>query len=736
MIGLPRRRRLRAFLQLTSTECGLCCCGMLLQHHGSVEPMWHLRAAFEVGRDGLSLDRMRAVLASRDMDVALYRADVAGLRTLPLPAVVHWERRHFVVLEALTDHWASIVDPAAGRSRLTAEAFRESYSGAVLTAVPNESFEPRRYAQPSPWRGFLAPVLRSRMSLLVIGLLSLLVYGVAVSLPLLTQWLVDRQIRGAGVPLGAASVALAGGLLLGYLGLLMLKLVRLVALVLVVGRDLMERTFGHLLRLPYSYFGARAPGELMFRLASVNAIRDLLSTQIVSGLLDAGILVTVFAVLFAKSPLIAFVALGFFFVIALLLVVSRRRVSDALDREMTEASRSQSLQLEAVVSIASVKVAGVEDEFFDRWRTTFRRSLQMMRARTLVQGSVDAAVNVIQTAGPVVILVLALGLVDAGRMTIGAAVAVQSLALTFFGFASTMFASYTQFLLANSYLDRLSDIVQVEPHDPVAGEVTAQLSGRISVEGVSFSYGGSAALVLKDVSFACAPGEKVAVVGASGSGKSTLGRLLVGLYSPTSGAVRFDGLPVQEYERRGFYRQIGLVPQEITLQNATIRENVTLGVDDVDDERFAEALQGSQLARDVEAMPMGADTLVAEMGLNLSGGQRQRVALARAIVKRPRVLVLDEATSSLDVLNESRISAYLSGLASTRVVIAHRMSTVVDADQVLVMDRGRIVERGTHRELVARRGHYYELFRTQIEAAPSWTPPALPHLAERAVARA
>ncbi len=691
---------------------------MLLQHHGSAEPMWHLRAAFEVGRDGLSLDRMRAVLSSRGMQVALYRADLAGLRTLPLPAVVHWEKRHFVVLERLTDQAAVVVDPATGRTRLSLDEFRESYSGAVLTAVPTEAFEPQQHAQRSPWRDFLAPVLRSRTSLLVIGLLSLLVYGVTLALPLLTQWLVDRQVGGAGVPVGAASVALAGGLLLGYLALLLVKVVRLVALVLVVGRDLMERTFRHLLRLPYSYFGARAPGELMFRLASVNAIRDLLSTQIVSGLLDAGILVTVFAVMWAKSASIALVALGFFAVICLLLVVSRRRVSDALDREMTEASRSQSLQLEAVVSIASVKVAGVEEEFFGRWRTTFRRSLQMMRARTLVQGSVDAAVTVVQTAGPVVILVLALGMVDAGRMSIGAAVAVQSLALTFFGLASTMFASYTQFLLANSYLDRLSDIVHVEPHDPISGDVVAELRGRISVENVSFAYGGSTALVLHDVSFECAPGEKVAVVGASGSGKSTLGRLLVGLHSPTSGVVRFDGRPVQEYERRAFYRQIGLVPQEITLQNATIRQNVTLGVDDVDDERFAEALQGSQLARDVEAMPMGADTLVAEMGLNLSGGQRQRVALARAIVKRPRVLVLDEATSSLDVLNESRISAYLSGLAGTRVVIAHRMSTVVDADQVLVMDRGRIVERGTHHELVARRGHYYELFRTQIEAVP------------------
>jgi ABC-type bacteriocin/lantibiotic exporter with double-glycine peptidase domain len=709
-----RRRRVPPILQLTQTECGLCSCAMVLRAHGGRESLARLRAEFEIGRDGLSLPQMVSLLERRGFDVRLFRANLGGVRSIDLPAVLFWENRHFVVLERVTQRSLVIVDPASGRRVLRPDEFEAGFSGIVLVPTATERFAPRKVREASVWAELLTSLRQSRRRLALIALISCAVYGVTLGVPRLTQELVDRQVSARSLTLDTAVMAIIAAVIVAHLTLLIARVGVVTATIVAVGRQLMQRTFGHLLQLPYRYFGSRSPGELMYRLSSVNSIRDMIAGQLVTGVLDCGMLVAVLAFMAHKSLYLTGIAVSLFAAICLLLLLTHRRVAEAIQNEMTETSRSQAMQLEAVVSISSLKIAGMEQSFFNDWAEVFDSALAKIRRRSLLQGAVNSTVTVIQTAGPFLLLLLGLQRAIAGDLSLGDAVAFQALTATYFGLASSIFGSYTQYLIVRSFLDRLVDIVRSEPQDRSGPTLRPDIRGNVSVRDVSFAYSDNAPLVLDGISFDVSPGQKVAIVGSSGSGKSTISKLLTGLYHPTGGEIYYEDLPIGVYEHQAFYEQIGLVPQEISLQNRSIRENITLGMEKATTAEVEAAARAAQIHEEIMDMPMGYETLVSEMGQNLSGGQRQRVVLARAILKAPRVLILDEATSSLDVYNERRISDHLRQHRCTHIVIAHRLSTVVDADLVLVLSRGRVVDRGTHAELSEREGPYRTLFQSQL----------------------
>ncbi|WP_018349746.1 peptidase domain-containing ABC transporter [Longispora albida] len=714
------RRRVPQFLQLTQTECGLSCTQMLLAYHGVKETSFALRDKLDVGRDGASLDAIAGVFRERGFQTRLYRANLAGLRRLGRPFIAFWENYHYVVVEKITNREVLLNDPAVGRRKLAPEEFTRSFSRIALDIEPTADIDRSTAPRRSPWRYFLAPLARSKPWIAAIVLVSLLLYLVTIGTPILTARALDSQLRPGATGIGFLFfLALAGGALVYYV--LNLARVQVVThLTVRVGRELMGSTFQHLLRLPYRYFSLRPPGELIYRLSSVNAIRDLLSSQLVGGILDIGMLLCLAVYMAVTSPQLSVLVLVLFLAICGVLLAHRRAVAEAIHNELTELSKSQSMQLEAIVSIAALKLSGTEDHFFQRWQRTFDRSLSRLSRRSLLQGRISAIVTVIQTAGPVLILFYGLYLVRSGSTSIGTVVAFQGVAATFFGLASSIFGSYTQFLLAESYLERLDDIVQAEPLPEREDGVRAPLAGAVTVRSLSFSYTKDSPDVLSNISFDVTPGQKIAVVGTSGCGKSTLGKILTGLYEPTSGSLLLDGVPLQAYHRSSLYDQIGYVPQEIALENRSVLDNIKMDRDATDDD-VAAAAQAAQIHDEITRMPMGYQTLVSELGANFSGGQRQRLALARAILKKPRILVLDEATSSLDLMNETLISEYLSRQSCTRIVIAHRLTTVLDADQILVLDAGHIAERGTHRELMEAEGHYRTLFDSQIfSSSPSY----------------
>ncbi len=482
-------------------------------------------------------------------------------------------------------------------------------------------------------------------------------------------------------------------------------------------RELTDQLMTHVLELPIAFFDRYPAGEILQRFQAFENVRMLFSTQGVSAILSVASLAASCVLLVAFAPALAAiagaVAIAHFACAAMVFPWLRR----AATVEVASRARSQDRLLEVLQGMVTLRMSGDRAAAHQRWLPPFLEELTATTRQERVTAIVLPALEWTRNLAAVACVVLGARAVTAGAMSLAGYVAFLGVLAMFFASTSSL---VTQLLTsARSLVDY--DLVRTtfaEPREQASRSHIApgDLRGRVEVEGVSFRYTADGPNVLEDVSLTIESGTKVALVGASGSGKSTLGKLLLGLYLPSAGRILFDGKDVASMDLEGLRRRMGVVLQEPFLLTGTIRENIALGAENVPFERIVEAAEAAALREDIEKMPMRFDTLVSEGGTAFSGGQRQRCVIARALVARPAVLLLDEATSALDNLSQAVIEQHVATSTATRIVVAHRLSTVVDADQILVLDKGAIVERGTHTELVAARGRYYDLIRAQLGA--------------------
>lgn len=707
-----RPRRVRVINQLAEAECGLCCAAMVLTAWGQKSSVSRLRRTYEIGRDGLDLTRIADVLREQDMEVTLYRAGIEGLKKLQLPVIAYWEQRHVVVVEKVTETTAVVVDPARGRHAMSHEEFCEKFSGIVLAPVPGKQFQARTQSDPSVWKVFLSAAARKRSTILKAGALSVVMYAVVLGIPMATERAVDSYAQGRN--LSPALLALVVSLpLLGYVAISFARSVLISGVVVHLGRTMMGSTFGKLLRLPYKYFANRSQGELAYRLSSVNQVRDMLSAQVTTVLLDIGTLAVALTYVLSRSLSLGAVTAGLVAIMVVTAVLSYRPVRRVTDQEIHEATSASSVQLESMGSMEALKVSGMTSDFLARWAEIYERALGRTRMRMILQGAVSSISSGIQVFGPFIVMLVGLQLVLSGSAELGAVVASQTLTATALGTVTSLSGSFTQFIQSHAQVDRLGDIIHQDDEPQIFGEQDVKVTGRLEIDQLSFSYPGSKTQVLEDVSLTAEAGERVAIVGPSGSGKSTISKVLTGIYPAPGATIRVDGHELSEMSADSFYGALAYVPQEIRLSNRTIAENIDFRAGPPDMERVMKAARSAGLEKDIAAMPMGYHTQVREMGGSLSGGQRQRLALARALARQPRILVLDEATSAMDTLTERRITSALREMECTQIVIAHRLSTVQDADRILVIDEGRVVESGSHDELIRDDGLYSQLVHGQ-----------------------
>jgi ATP-binding cassette, subfamily B, bacterial len=718
-----RNRRIPVVLQMNNVECGAACLAMVLGYFGRRTPIFECRERCGIGRDGVTAQTIAQAARSYGLRVSAYSLEPADFNHVPLPAIVHWDFNHFVVVERWSPASVDIIDPGAGRRRLTSEEFDAGFTGVVLTLEPGVQFEQQQRTEQPAWRHYLKYVLSAPGTMGVLAQIlgaSLLLQVFGVVLPLFTKVLVDDllpfQITNMITILGlGVAVLLLAQTVTSYL-----RATLLIYLEARLDARMMIGFFEHVLTLPFRFFQQRTTGDMLMRLGSNTMIREALTNQTASAVLDGALVLVYLAILLALEPVFGAIVSGIGLLQVALLLGTTRRLHDLMQRDLSAEADSQSYLVEALTGIATLKASGAEERALEHWLSLFSKHLNVSLERSHLSTAIESVMTALRVFSPFIMLwVGALYVLD-GAMSLGTMLALNALGMSCLLPIASLVASGQQLQLAGAHLDRIADVVREEPEQNLQlVQLTPPLSGQIELKGVNFGYAQHAPLVLRDISLRIEPGQKIALIGRTGSGKSTLARLLLGLCTPTAGEILYDGLALTSFNYRTLRRQFGVVLQEPFLFSGSIRQNIAFNDPGLSLEQVIKAAQLAHIHAEIMRMPMGYETILAEGGSGLSGGQRQRLALARALAHQPVVLLLDEATSHLDALTERLVDQSLSGLSCTRIVIAHRLSTICNADLILVFDDGAIVEQGSHKELLAQHGLYAALVQSQWQTEES-----------------
>ena len=714
-MNLLRKRKVPYVPQLIQTECGFCCVVMLLKYYGDSRSISKLREYTDVGRDGLSLRNIMDLLTNLDFEAKAYKSGVDGLRKITLPAIIYWENKHFVVLESINEKSAVIVDPAIGRRNITLDDFQEKFTNYCIVAKPTEKFVPIKNKEHT-WLHYMYLMFQDKKLLCKIIIYSALSYLITLYFPIIIQEIIDSISSGnISYIFNQNTLILIVSLFLLYGVISYVSGKKQVDFKILIYEVLCKNIFTHLLKLPYKFFENRSIGDIIFRIESLSIIRNLYSEKLISFFIDCGSMIVIFIYMINKSILLtAFVVLSFI-ITGIIMYISNKKILENNGYEIIESSKLQNLQIEMMNSIQMIKSTGIEDEIYKKWSDQFYLTISKSKGRELYQNKYNTISNLIKTLAPFAILIIGVAVYVEGNITLGALISFYTMVNMFFSLGVTCLAGVNNFSLVTQYLERIKDISDQTVERGLNDGKEVDLQGSIELKNVSFSFNKHSKEVLKNLNMKIEKGQSVAIVGKSGSGKSTLGKMLVGLYMPNSGELCFDGVSIKELNLKKLRKKVGLIPQEILIFNKDIYENIKMNRDYINFDMVKRAAKIAQIDEEIEEMPMGYNTLLANMGSNLSGGQRQRIAVARAVVNEPKIVIMDEATSSLDSINEFKISEYFKNIQCTRITIALRLSTIINSDKIFVMDNGEIIEEGTHEELISIKGKYYDLYNFQNE---------------------
>ena len=718
--SLRRKITTPVLLQMHASECGAACLGSVLGYFGRWVALTELREKCEVSRDGSSAASI--VRASRHYGLECKGLSMrAGqLKKLELPLILFWQFSHFVVLEGFDANSFYLNDPSTGRRKISTDEFNQGYSGIALRFKRGPDFIPG--GERPGLLGKLGAVFSGSWSMIT-GIIScgFMLTLLSLIVPFSLNIFVDDVLENQGDWGRLVAAFFGGGVLVYILSLLKHRfLKRLSIRISVIGRS---RGLSRLLRFPVEFFQHRLVGDLTDRVSSMDRIAKNLTDEFIVLIVDMAMSAVLLIAMLTYDVLLA--------LIVALLAVLHGMLAHFLSA--ARAVRSQAMRREQGLLIGvgmqmlshvdNLRMTGADDRFFSRWSGQQARELQARQLYSELGSVTTALPGLVAALRSAAVLGVGGVLVMTGEMTLGTLAGFYILAEMFLAPIGRFleFADKRQALVTD--LQRLDDISKTA-EDPVFSRRSPesesiatfngrlQLAGQLELRDVTFGFNKSRPALLKDFNLVIKPGQRVAVVGPSGSGKSTLARLAAGVYQPWSGEILFDGHLRDEIPEGVLRQSISMVDQESVLFSASLRDNITLWNPAVPDEAIFAATRDARIHDEILVRPHGYATLVEEGGVNFSGGQRQRLEIARALVGNPTVLILDEATSSLDAATEEDVDDALRRRGVTCLIVAHRLSTVRDCDEIIVLDKGVEVQRGTHEELIADRdGTYYKLVR-------------------------
>lgn len=736
----PKSDRVKTptLLQMEAVECGAAALGIILGYYGRIVPLSELRQACGVSRDGSSAANVLTAAKNYGLNAKGFKKGLQSLMELQPPFIIFWQFDHFLVVEGFDRQQAYVSDPAVGRRKIALEEFNQGYTGIVLLMEPGVNFQRggRKKSVVEALQNRLQSSAAAFAYCVAAGFL-LVVPNLAV--PVLSQVFVDNVLIKhrldwvAYLLIGMLMTLLVQGLLtalqLQYLRKLKIKL----------SVSMSSQFVWHLLKLPVSYYAQRYSGEISSRIRINDRVASVLTGQLTTTVISVVLVVFYAAIMLRYNGLLTLVVVMFAIANVLALQwVSRQRV-DANITVAQNYGKVNGVAIAGLQSIETLKASGLESDFFSRWAGYYTKATNAQQELNLVNQRLSLLPSLITSLSTVFLLSIGGWQVIQGKMTIGMLLAFQLLTASFLGPVNNLvrFGSTLQDLEGN--LLRLDDVLEnaidpalkIEPdlepdaeldlasrnlapleshelHLPLARS-SYRLQGYIELKGITFGYSQVTPPLIQDFNLSIKPGQRVALVGGSGSGKSTLAKIVAGLYEPWQGEVRFDGISRRQISRSALTNSISVVDQDILLFADSIRANLTLWDATVSDQALERACLDAAINDVILSIPGGYDAPLIEGAANLSGGQRQRLEIARSLVNNPTILIMDEATSALDAETEKVIDRNLRRRGCTCLIVAHRLSTIRDCDEIIVLEHGKVVQRGTHEVLWQEKGHYSKL---------------------------
>ncbi|MEV0091157.1 NHLP family bacteriocin export ABC transporter peptidase/permease/ATPase subunit [Streptomyces sp. NPDC050738] len=705
-------------LQMEAVECGAAALAMVLAHHDRHVPLEELRIACGVSRDGSRASNILKAARSYGLTAKGMQMETDALAEVQGPAILFWEFNHYIVYDGMGRRFGRrgvrVNDPGKGRRFIPMEEFDTSFTGVVLVLEPGDSF--RRGGRRPGVLAALPGRLRGTTGTMLAALLaSLLLVAVGATLPALSRTYIDLFLIGEQTSLLGALFASMGAMVALTGVLTWLQQANLLRGRIISSTLGSARFFRHLLRLPVTFFAQRSPADLVQRLQSNDAVAETLARDLTAAGVDGIVVLLYAALLWTYDPQLTMLGVG----IALLNVVAMRIVvrlrATGTQKLRADTARLTNTSYTGLQLIETMKATGGENGYFRRWAGQHATTLDEQQRLGVPSAWLGVVAPTLATLNSALILWIGGLRAVEGHLSVGLLVAFQALVTRFTAPITRLngVAGRVQDFAAD--VARLKDVEDFPVDNlyarPEQVRDTRRLRGHVELDDITFGYSLLDKPLLSGFSLTVGPGRQVALVGGSGSGKSTVSRLISGLYAPWEGVIRIDDRRLDDIPRGALAASVSFVDQDVFLFEGTVRDNIALWDPSISDEAVSDALRDACLYETVARRPGGIHGRVEQDGRNFSGGQRQRLEIARALVRRPSILVLDEVTSALDAETEQTVMDNIRRRGCACVVIAHRLSTVRDSDEIVVLDQGQVVERGRHEQLVAAGGPYAELVR-------------------------